>query len=191
MGREERALAHFRMPSQNFCRSFDIYMYTSWTRLAVPDKSTISHSSPLAASSTHTDVVMVVYFAAVARCASACQAWLDSPPKHMPATPPAPPRSTNRYPRSTPLNCRASYGSNRCAHLHGRTLTLDYTAFSGLLIVLPPHHPNKNIAPVRTRHSDLPLSSHRSLHPDLTARSFVICTHAPSQDVAVVAGDTG
>ena len=48
------------------------------------------------------------------RCAAL--AMLRSPPKHMPAAPPAPHKSASRHPRSIPLKCRTSYGSNRYAH---------------------------------------------------------------------------
>jgi hypothetical protein len=104
----------------------------------------------------------------------------------------APPPSASRHPDSTKVNRRVWCGSNRSAFLHSRTLTLG-RAFSWLRFFW--HLVTTHIAPVRTRHSDLPLRSHQLValqpHPDLTERSFVICTRAQSHDVTVVVCDTG
>ena len=60
--------------------------------------STITHSGPLAASTTLGRVIVVVLCSREAVC-FACQGWLDSPLKHLHAAPRAPPQSANRQPR--------------------------------------------------------------------------------------------
>ena len=64
--------------------------------LRVP--ATITHSGPLPRVA-HTDVVIVVVLCSREAVCFACQTWLDSPLKHQPAAPRAPPQSANRKPR--------------------------------------------------------------------------------------------
>ena len=99
---------------------------------------------------------------------------LRSPPKHMPAAPPAPHKSASRHPRSIPLKCRTSYGSNRYAH-------------SAALLHMMVWHSRDSASessPHRAYrpgpHSELRSAtefahcSHYNPRPDLTERSFVI-----------------